>query len=164
MLTTAAARMSGLVAPFLLDLGCGSGLSSRAHLDGGFSSFVVGLDLSEGMLRTARKASNRQCDWVLADISQPLPFRDGVFDGATSIGVLHYLLQDAEGSTSGERLRNLFFSIRRCVQSRSPVVFQFFPRHEQQDASAIRAVARECGLLAELVCDFCYRFLGPFLD
>lgn len=155
VLTNTAVRMSGLVAPFLLDLGCGSGLSSRACLDSGFSSFVVGLDLSEGMLRTAKK-ENRQCDWILTDISQPLPFRDGAFDGATSIGVLHYLLQDAEGNTSLERLQNLFRSIRCCVQPRSPVVFQFFPRREQQDANTIRNVARECGLLAELVCDSCY--------
>lgn len=157
ILACASARISGHTSPLLLDLGCGSGLSSQTFLSEGFASFVVGIDLSNGMLQTARKESKRSnCDWVLADMSKPLPFKNQVFDGAFSVGVLHYLLQEAEGYDSEERLRCLFFSIRRCVKYCTPIVFQFFPRREDRDAQYIANTARRCGLIAELICDQSY--------
>lgn len=55
-----------------------------------FIGFVIGLDLSLGMLQVARErhGGSALIDYVLADISQPLPFRSHVFDTALSVGEL----------------------------------------------------------------------------
>ena len=98
----------------LVDLGCGSGLSmtpletgpgtgAGAGAGAGARTAprvkVLGLDLSFEMLKKARQSG---CEVVQADISQPLPLRAGLFDGAISVSALQFLCQPAAGRpTSG---------------------------------------------------------------
>jgi ubiquinone/menaquinone biosynthesis C-methylase UbiE len=74
-----------------LDLGAGTGLSTRALL--GFAETVVGIDTSEEMLR--RRSESRGY-YVLA-AAELLPFRDDVFDLATIASALHWFGPEALG-------------------------------------------------------------------
>ena len=68
----------------VLDVGVGTGRFSQYLSETGFS--VVGVDVSLQMMVQAREKGVR--DLVRAD-AQHLPFRDGSFDGALMIHVLH---------------------------------------------------------------------------
>ena len=57
----------------ILDVGCGSGISSRAYMNYGR---VTGVDISEGMVK---RAHERGVTTVIAD-AEDLPFRNGSFD------------------------------------------------------------------------------------
>jgi ubiquinone/menaquinone biosynthesis C-methylase UbiE len=74
-----------------LDLGAGTGLSTRALLD--FAETVVGIDTSEEMLR---RCSESRGYYVLA-AAELLPFRDDVFDLATIASALHWFGPEALG-------------------------------------------------------------------
>ena len=76
----------------VLDLGCGAGrllgwLSEK-------SPFVVGLDISEGMLRAAGRQGGKR-PFVLYDGGR-LPFRDEAFSAIVSVGVFQDLIGDEE--------------------------------------------------------------------
>lgn len=64
---------------FILDIGCGSGLSGEVLSDNGH--YWVGMDISQSMLDIA---TERECegDLVLNDMGNGAPFRAGSFDGA----------------------------------------------------------------------------------
>ena len=68
-----------------LDLGCGLGQQCKAMGQRGYR--VVGMDLSQGLLREARN----QGVTALAGSALKLPFRDASFDFVYTIGVLHHL-------------------------------------------------------------------------
>jgi ubiquinone/menaquinone biosynthesis C-methylase UbiE len=68
----------------ILDVGIGTGRFAEYFNDSGFN--VVGIDVSLGMMAKAREKGLRNL--VQAD-AQHLPFRDGIFDGAIMIHVLH---------------------------------------------------------------------------
>jgi ubiquinone/menaquinone biosynthesis C-methylase UbiE len=70
----------------LLEVGCGT-----CHWFPVFDEaeyLVVGVDISDGMLSSARSKFGWQLDLVRSDALR-LPFRDGVFDVACSIAILH---------------------------------------------------------------------------
>ena len=64
---------------FILDIGCGSGLSGEVISDNGH--YWTGLDISKSMLEVAQ---DRECegDLILNDMGNGCPFRAGSFDGA----------------------------------------------------------------------------------
>ena len=68
----------------IIDVGIGTGRFAEYLNDSGFN--VVGIDVSLGMMAKAREKGLRNL--VQAD-AQHLPFRDGIFDGAIMIHVLH---------------------------------------------------------------------------
>jgi ubiquinone/menaquinone biosynthesis C-methylase UbiE len=68
-----------------LDLGCGLGLQCKAMANRGYR--VVGMDLSQGLLRQARL----QDVTAVAGSALRLPFDDATFDFVYTIGVLHHL-------------------------------------------------------------------------
>ena len=75
----------------ILDLGCGSGRHTVGLVKQGFR--VVGLDNAPAGLSLARRwlEQERLCaPLVLADMRQPLPFPDEVFDGLLSTQVIHH--------------------------------------------------------------------------
>jgi 18S rRNA (guanine1575-N7)-methyltransferase len=74
---------------FLLDIGCGSGLSGQVLEEHGHN--WVGLDVSESMLQVALENAEGGGDLVLSDIGQGMGFRAGSFDGAISISVIQWL-------------------------------------------------------------------------
>ncbi|VDP35075.1 unnamed protein product, partial [Soboliphyme baturini] len=64
---------------YLLDIGCGSGLSGEVLSDMGH--YWTGVDVSNCMLNIALEREV-EGDLILCDIGNGLPFRAGVFDGA----------------------------------------------------------------------------------
>lgn len=80
MLPTGGARF-----PRALDVGCGTGLSSRALLD--LADQVVGLDESESMLRLARYPSRI---FPVCASAERLPFCDGAFPLITVCSAFHW--------------------------------------------------------------------------
>lgn len=79
---------SQLQGKVFLDAGVGTGGYAKAVIDGGGS--VVGIDLSLAV-ESAQENIGRytNCDIIQADLFN-LPFREQVFDGIYSIGVLHH--------------------------------------------------------------------------
>ena len=69
----------------LLDVGCGSGLSSD------FGCFVVGIDPSIGLLK------NNKNKMKIMGIAEMLPFKDSSFDWVISVTAMHNF-DDAEKS------------------------------------------------------------------
>lgn len=76
----------------VLDVGCGTGLSTKPLTS--FARMVVGVDVSEGML-TAR-AGDGGAHYVRGR-AERLPFRDECFDLATAASAIHWFGSDAIG-------------------------------------------------------------------
>ena len=75
----------------ILDLGCGSGRHLVHLAKEGFTAF--GLDISPTGLRLTQEWMVEEClkaDLVLADMREPLPFRDDSFKGVLSTQVIHH--------------------------------------------------------------------------
>jgi ubiquinone/menaquinone biosynthesis C-methylase UbiE len=70
----------------VLDLGCGSGVFSRALAARGFR--VTGMDLSPGLIEVARQLVGRP-EYEVGD-AERLPYPDGSFDGVFLAGVIHH--------------------------------------------------------------------------
>jgi 18S rRNA (guanine1575-N7)-methyltransferase len=68
---------------FVLDIGCGSGISGSVLTEEGIS--WIGVDISAPMLNQAKNFMEVEGDLVLADMGAGLPFTAGAFDGAISI-------------------------------------------------------------------------------
>jgi len=118
----------------VLDLGCGSGLSSKV-LQSSFG-FVIGLDLSSAMLA---QFDPRVGDCILGSMAQPLPFRGKVFDACSSTSAVHYLLNKPS------ELSTLLTSLDRTVSG--DCAFQLFPRGGLPELAQIQAVSPFSGFL-----------------
>lgn len=73
----------------VLDVGCGSGPLSAALAAKG--AIVTGFDSSPAMVELARRRLGEGVDLHVADLSQPLPFADNIFDDVVASLVFHYL-------------------------------------------------------------------------
>ncbi|CAJ1377218.1 unnamed protein product [Effrenium voratum] len=137
-----------------VDLGCGSGLSSKAgsqcHLA------VIGVDLSSEMLRSdeweaEKHLSPMSGERLRCDLAQPLPFRSQVFDLCYSVSAVHYL---ATASGAEQRIRALTGSLRRIlVPEARPVALQAYLTRSSGAVEAFQAAARKDGWLCDLVVD-----------
>ena len=138
----------------VLDLGCGTGMSSDAMAEHGIT--FIGSDLSEAMLREgADRGYNEGGDFLVSDMGSPMCFRDGLFDGVISISALQWLL-NADGGEKYEpykRLRILFTSLRRVLKRGARAVFQFYPESAEQ-VEMITSCAMRCGFGGGIVVDF----------
>lgn len=112
---------------FLLDVGCGSGLSGSVLEDQGH--FWVGMDISPSMLGrwiTAYLNNNLififllldvaverevEGDLLLSDMGQGCPFRAGTFDGAISISAIQWLCNADKSSHKPVQRLYKFFSL-----------------------------------------------------
>ncbi len=101
----------------LLELGAGAGRNTPRYR--GYGRVVL-LDYSRTQLRQARQrlGASKRYLYVAADIYR-LPFRDGLFDGATMIRTLHHMA-DAPAA-----LRQ----VRRVLQVGSPFILEFANKH-----------------------------------
>lgn len=70
-----------------LDIGCGTGWMGEVLRKQGRRRRLVGIDISEGMLRYARQKEQT----VVRGDAERLPFHDCSFDGVLAKGVLHHL-------------------------------------------------------------------------
>jgi SAM-dependent methyltransferase len=139
----------------LLDLGCGSCLSSRVLTASG--QRWIGLDVSREMLLLADRASLVSGVGALlhSDLGTGLPLRpSGQFDGAISVSALQWLCEPPAGGSIRDvrdALHRLFTSLHGVLRPGAAAVFQFYTTPAAA-AGALEA-AVECGFRADLIID-----------
>ncbi|KUI58065.1 18S rRNA (guanine(1575)-N(7))-methyltransferase [Cytospora mali] len=121
---------------FILDVGCGSGLSgeilSSVPEDEGGPHVWVGMDVSASMLDVALQR-DVEGDLLLADIGQGVPFRAGTFDAAISISAIQWLCNAENSETSPEgRLSRFFNGLYASLKRGGKAVCQFYPKNDKQ--------------------------------
>ncbi|KAI9916612.1 hypothetical protein PsorP6_018078 [Peronosclerospora sorghi] len=136
---------------FILDVGCGSGLSGVALEEHGHA--WVGVDISKSMLDIASERDSSG-DVFLQDMGGGLPFRPGVFDGCVSISAIQWLCySDKKEHTARKRLTRFFTSLYTCLKTGSRAVLQLYPETPEQ-MEEISSTAMRCGFSGGLVIDF----------
>ncbi|CAB4432074.1 unnamed protein product [Rhizophagus irregularis] len=136
---------------FLLDIGCGSGLSGEILDDEGH--IWIGLDISPSMLQVALDREV-EGDLFLQDIGQGMNFRPGTFDGAISISVLQWLCNaDQQSHNPKSRLTRFFSTLYASLKRGARAVFQLYPENDDQ-CELIMNVAMRCGFEGGLVVDY----------
>ncbi|XP_023015205.1 18S rRNA (guanine-N(7))-methyltransferase [Leptinotarsa decemlineata] len=136
---------------YLLDIGCGSGLSGSVLEDQGH--FWVGLDISEAMLGVAVEREV-EGDLTLSDMGQGCPFRAGTFDGAVSISALQWLCNaDKSCHKPVQRLYTFFSTLYACLSRSARAVFQFYPENSDQ-MELVTAQAMRAGFYGGVVVDY----------
>jgi len=71
----------------ILDLGCGTGLSSLLFFGKGYE--VTGIDITRAMIRLARRLPYAKL--ICQDLEKPLKVEDGYFDAVVMIGVMEHI-------------------------------------------------------------------------
>jgi len=136
---------------YLLDVGCGSGLSGSVLEDQGH--FWVGLDISKSMLDVAHDREV-EGDLLLSDMGQGCPFRAGTFDGAISISALQWLCNaDKASHKPVQRLYKFFSSLYACLTRSARAVLQFYPENSNQ-MELVTTQAMKAGFYGGLVVDY----------
>ncbi|SPN96683.1 related to N-methyltransferases [Cephalotrichum gorgonifer] len=136
-MTHRALELLDLKAPsFILDVGCGSGLSgeiiSAAGPDEGGPHTWVGMDVAPSMLDIALQR-DVEGDLMLADIGQGIPFRPGTFDAAISISAIQWLCNAESSDTSpAGRLSRFFGGLYASIRRGGRAVCQFYPKNDMQ--------------------------------
>ncbi|UXI14967.1 PHD finger-like domain-containing protein 5A [Sarcoptes scabiei] len=137
---------------YLLDLGCGSGLSGETIEANG--NYWVGVDISSSMLNVCLERETESGDVIQLDLGDGLPFRAGMFDGAISISALQWLCNaDKTNQNPVRRLNKLFSSLYACLSRGSKAVFQFYPENSEQ-IELITKSAMKAGFFGGVVIDF----------
>ncbi|KAG5354034.1 hypothetical protein J132_00785 [Termitomyces sp. J132] len=138
---------------FLLDIGCGSGLSGEILDEEGY--IWAGVDIAPSMLEVALEREV-EGDLFLQDIGQGFGFRPGSFDGAISISVLQWLLNAETShatSSPAHRLNRFFTTLHSALRNPSRVVFQFYPSSDDQ-IQMITSAAQKAGFGGGIVVDY----------
>ncbi|VVB74603.1 Ubiquinone/menaquinone biosynthesis C-methyltransferase UbiE [Candidatus Tiddalikarchaeum anstoanum] len=103
----------------ILDLGCGTGFSTRVLLDKGFDA--VGCDISRNMIILAKNKKIKklaECD------IRNLPFKDESFDGAVSISTVQWL--------KPEEYETALSELSRVLKKGSTAIVQFYPKNPEE--------------------------------
>ncbi|KAL7746241.1 18S rRNA (guanine1575-N7)-methyltransferase [Sorochytrium milnesiophthora] len=136
---------------FLLDIGCGSGLSGEVIEE--YGHYWVGVDIAPSMLEVAAERE-LDGDLFLQDIGQGLGFRPGTFDGAISISVLQWLCNaDAKSHNPRARLSRFFTTLYTALARGARAVFQFYPENDAQ-VQMIVSAALKSGFTGGIVVDY----------
>ncbi|KAJ5172284.1 18S rRNA (guanine(1575)-N(7))-methyltransferase [Penicillium capsulatum] len=141
---------------FILDVGCGSGLSgemlSQVSPEEGGPHTWVGMDISPSMLDVALQR-DVEGDLFLADIGQGVPFRPGTFDAAISISAIQWLCNAETSDVSPEgRLKRFFEGLYASLRRGGRAVCQFYPKNDIQ-RSMISGAAIKAGFGAGMLED-----------
>ncbi|KAL8767439.1 MAG: hypothetical protein Q9209_006025 [Squamulea sp. 1 TL-2023] len=141
---------------FIMDIGCGSGLSgeilsSVSPVDGGPHTWV-GMDISASMLEIAFQ-KDVEGDLLLSDIGQGIPFRAGSFDAAVSISAIQWLCNaDSSEVNPQGRLTRFFNGLYASLRRGGRAVCQFYPKNDAQ-RSLISSAAIKAGFGAGILED-----------
>ncbi|KIW94400.1 uncharacterized protein Z519_04376 [Cladophialophora bantiana CBS 173.52] len=126
---------------FILDIGCGSGLSGE--ILSGDGHIWVGMDISPSMLDIALQREDVEGDLFLADMGQGIPFRAGTFDAAISISAVQWLCNAESSGVSPEgRLRRFFDGLYASLRRGARAVLQFYPKNDAQRNMISQAAVR----------------------
>jgi 18S rRNA (guanine1575-N7)-methyltransferase len=156
-MTNRALELLDLKSPsFILDVGCGSGLSgeilSEVPPDEGGPHTWIGMDISPSMLDVALQREV-DGDLFLADIGQGVPFRPGAFDAAISISAIQWLCNAESSDVTAEgRLRRFFEGLYASLRRGGRAVCQFYPKNDTQ-RSMISGAAIKAGFGAGILED-----------
>jgi 18S rRNA (guanine1575-N7)-methyltransferase len=135
---------------FILDIGCGSGLSGEILTEEEHT--WIGLDISPSMLDIALQRGV-DGDLFLSDIGQGIPFRPGTFDAAISISAIQWLCNADTSDVNPEgRLRRFFDSLYASLRRGGKAVCQFYPKNDQQ-RNMITSAATRAGFGAGILED-----------
>merc|ERR1719273_1108045 len=136
---------------YILDLGCGSGLSGEALSDAGY--VWLGVDISHSMLSVAVER-DVEGDLFQSDLGDGLYFREGTFDGCVSVSTLQWLTHcDNSRTKPHRRLDALFISLYKCLKRGSRAVFQLYPTAPSQ-LEMISECAMKAGFVFSMVVDY----------
>lgn len=105
--------------PLLMDIGCGSGLSSAA-LQG---CEWVGVDISPAMLTLAQQQPGCTGRLALADMSQGLPLRPACLDGAISVSAAQWLCAHSQPTVA---MRRLFGGLHTALRPGARAALQVY--------------------------------------
>ncbi|KAI5970283.1 BUD23 [Candida margitis] len=138
------------VPQFILDLGCGSGLSGEILTEEGYD--WVGMDISPSMLATGLDR-DVEGDLFLADLGNGIPFRAGTFDAAISISAIQWLCNaDSANVDPKKRLLLFFNTLYASLKRGGKFVAQFYPMNDSQTES-IMGAAKLAGFGGGLIID-----------
>ncbi|KAK0080927.1 hypothetical protein PV325_013087 [Microctonus aethiopoides] len=136
---------------FLLDIGCGSGLSGSVLEEQ--NHVWIGVDISSAMLKVAIEREV-EGDLILGDMGQGMPFRAGSFDGAVSISALQWLCNaDKSSHNPVKRLYKFFSTLFECLSRTARAVFQFYPENSDQ-IELVTTQATKAGFYGGVVVDY----------
>lgn len=136
---------------FLLDVGCGSGLSGDYLSEEGHC--WVGVDISNAMLNVAIKREV-EGDLLLGDMGEGMPFRPGTFDGCISISALQWLCNaDKKSHSPPRRLYRFFSTLYSSLARGARAVFQLYPENSDQ-LELITSQAMKAGFSGGMVVDY----------
>ncbi|XP_077336753.1 18S rRNA (guanine-N(7))-methyltransferase isoform X1 [Lithobates pipiens] len=136
---------------YLLDVGCGSGLSGDYITEQGHH--WVGIDISSAMLDVALDREI-EGDLILGDMGQGIPFRPGTFDGCISISALQWLCNaDKKTHNPPRRLFRFFTTLYSALARGSRAVLQLYPENAEQ-LELVTAQAMRAGFTGGMVVDF----------
>eukprot|EP01101_Sappina_pedata_P004077 TRINITY_DN1671_c0_g1_i1.p2 TRINITY_DN1671_c0_g1~~TRINITY_DN1671_c0_g1_i1.p2 ORF type:complete len:284 (-),score=125.49 TRINITY_DN1671_c0_g1_i1:17-868(-) len=139
------------VSNYLLDIGCGSGLSGDVISEHGHA--WVGLDISMSMLNIARDRE-AEGDLYCGDMGDGFNYRAGCFDGAISVSALQWLCNSyTSRQVPKKRISRFFSSLYASLVKGARAVFQFYPENVQQ-LDMITSCAMAAGFSGGLVVDF----------
>jgi len=138
---------------YILDMGCGSGLSGAVLEQHGH--YWLGCDVSRSMLEVAGEREDAtQGDLYHHDMGTGLPFRPGSFDGCISISALQWLCySNASAQIPKRRLVRFFSALYNCMKKGARAVLQFYPETPEQ-AVLISECASKVGFAGGVVVDF----------
>ncbi|CAI9596431.1 unnamed protein product [Staurois parvus] len=136
---------------YLLDVGCGSGLSGDYITEQGHH--WVGIDISTAMLDVALDREV-EGDLILGDMGQGVPFRPGTFDGCISISALQWLCNaDKKSHNPPRRLFRFFTTLYSALARGSRAVLQLYPENAEQ-LELVTAQAMRAGFTGGMVVDY----------
>jgi SAM-dependent methyltransferase/uncharacterized protein YbaR (Trm112 family) len=105
-LTDSQLSESELQGKLILDAGCGMGRYTR--LTGLMGGEVIGVDLSQSVLKAYQKTSDNPCAHIIQGDLLHLPFRKKQFDIIYSLGVLHHTPHP----------RQAFYNLSECLREK----------------------------------------------
>ncbi|XP_053413284.1 probable 18S rRNA (guanine-N(7))-methyltransferase isoform X1 [Nycticebus coucang] len=136
---------------YLLDIGCGSGLSGDYLSDKGH--YWVGIDISPAMLDAALDRDT-EGDLLLGDMGQGVPFKPGTFDGCISISAVQWLCNaNKKSDNPAKRLYCFFSSLYSVLVHGARAVLQLYPENSQQ-LELITTQATKAGFTGGVVVDY----------